>query len=183
MNDYKMSVMKNFNFLFSVAIALVTSCLIACRDGASSSSDHPTLGADDSLCVIQEPGFKMNVILPKTLLADEPQKIVYNQNLGHLEVSIGDKFDFQLIDDSIDVDVIKSELQNDQFMSFTFHDVGAGQYDYEAVLPDGNVMSYHYMGLHNIGGSTYFIRTNPESEFTQMQVTRMKKAINSLYTN
>jgi hypothetical protein len=138
------------------------------------------LGSDDSLFVITEPGFGMNILLSKTLLADEPARILYDENLGHLEISIGDNFNLQIIDDSVDVASEKYDLQNDQFMSFTFHNVGDQQYDYHSALPDGSVHAYHYMGQHVLGKSPYFIRTSPDGEYTAMQLARMKKAIASM---
>ncbi len=165
-------------------VSLMAICMIglgSCSDKAGSvEGDGRELGHDDSLFVITEQGFEMSIVLPKTLIADEPAHIDYDESLGHLEISIGDNFNLQVIDDVIDVEAEKSEMQNDQFMTFTFHNVGAKQYDYQSTLPDGKVHAHHYMGHHEIGGSPYFIRTSPDGEFTAMQLDRMKKAIASI---
>lgn len=155
----------------------------SCSDNANSAADDDRiLGNDDSLFVVTEPGFELSIVLPKTLIADEPAHLVYDQNLGHLEISIGENFNLHIIDDSINVEAEKQDLQNDQFMTYTFRNVGDQQYEYESALPDGSVHAHHYMGLHLFGGSPFFIRTSPDGEYTAMQLGRMKKAIESLRT-
>ncbi|MCB0761767.1 MAG: hypothetical protein KDC12_09620 [Flavobacteriales bacterium] len=181
MQDYKSSIMIKPGIFFGYVAVMALALFAACNGQSDGGAADVNLGPDDSLMVISEPGFEMKVVLSKTLLANDPARIRYDQNLGHLEVSVGDHFDLQLIDDSMDVNHIKAELQEDQLMSYIFRDAGTNQLDYEAVLPDGNVLSHYYMGLHSIGGKTYFIRTNPDKEFTRMQVDKMKSAIRTMH--
>jgi hypothetical protein len=159
---------------------MTTSLLLACSGPDAESDSSKQLGADDSLFTIAEPGFEMQLILSKTKLALESVNIEFNDMQGFLEIEMGEYFRLEMIDDSLDVEVIKDELSNHPLFTYDIVDHGNSAFVYHAILPNGQEHSRHFVELKNIDDGYYLVRTAQNGQFNENQIKEMRKAIDSM---
>ena len=161
-------------------ILLIALAYCACNDQPTAVEDQHVNKSNDSTIVISEKGFEMQYAVPKVMLANEKAIADYNDMTGILEVSLGDKFQIDIINDSLSITDLKIDLADDQFFTYKFYDEGENTLTYQAVLPTGDDFYYHFAQTMQIDGQHYFIRSRDGVEFTLKNVKDMREILNSL---
>jgi len=161
-------------------ILLIALAFCACNDQPTSVEEKPEKKSIDSTIVISEKGFEMQFAVPKVMLANEEAIADYNDMTGILEVSLGDKFQIDIINDSLSITDLKIDLADDQFFTYKFYDEGENTLTYQAVLPTGDDFYYHFVKTMQIDDEHYFIRSRDGVEFTLKNVKDMREILNSL---
>jgi len=161
-------------------ILLIALSFCACNDQSTSVEEKPEKKSMDSTIVISEKGFEMQFAVPKLMLANEEAIADYNDMTGILEVSLGDKFQIDIINDSLSITDLKIDLADDQLFTYKFYDEGENTLTYQAVLPTGDDFYYHFVKTMQINGEHYFIRSKDGVEFTLNNIKDMRGILNSL---
>lgn len=164
--------------IYTTLIAAIM--LGACTGSPPADDKDAAKSTNDSTIVIREIGFEMQYIVPKEMLTHEDAIAQYNDMTGVLEVSVGDKFQIDIIDDSLSIADLKTDLANDQFFTYKFYDEGENTLTYQAVLPTGDDFYYHFVQTVKLGEQHYFIRSRDGVEFTLKNVNDMREILNTL---
>lgn len=169
---------KNMRVIYPTLVIALAFC--ACDDQPPTAEENPVKPTNDSTIVIAEQGFEMQYNVPKVMLVHEEAIAEYNDMTGILEVSVGDKFQIDIINDSLSIADLKEELRDDQFFTYKFYDEGEKSLTYQAVLPTGDDFFYHFVQAVQINDQHYFIRSRDGVEFTLKNVKDMREILNSL---
>ena len=179
-NEAMMRRNKNMNMRVIYTTLVGALALCACNDQSPVLAEVTAQSANDSTIVIDVQGFEMQYVVPKVMLAHEHAIAEYNDMTGILEISVGDRFQIDIINDSLSISDLKLDLANDPFFTYKFYDEGETSLTYQAVLPTGDDFFYHFVRSVEINNQYYFISSRDGSEFTLKNVTDMRKILNSL---
>lgn len=131
---------------------------------------------------IQEPGFEMVMEVPEEYLHSEKPEVLFNDNIGLLEVSIGEKFYMEITDSKMDINEFKASLQREQMFDYKISNEDNSGFVFQSFLPDGSEYSTNFIQQFEVEGKIFTAKNKKDKEFSLDQIMKMRKAISSVKT-
>lgn len=159
-----------------MGLALIWASCSTPTEGPPVEEANP----NDTIVAFNHVDFPLQITMNKQVLSNAAPRMELNSATGVYHVEIGERFQINVVEDSVDLDSFKQELLDDQLFLYKFFDEGEGVLSYQAILPTGEDHYYHLAKMCRVDGKNYFIQSSDEQDFTLLQIKEMKQVLASL---
>lgn len=154
----------------------------ACGDGKQEVAD--ALAAQDSTATVLSVDLGPQDIPLFVELGDaatlgvEAPTVVWNEEMGRLELDAGDHFAITIVEESGDLARLKADLDRDMLQKHTMIEEGPGKAVYRSQFPDDELVFVHfYQLIETPDGRAFVVQDNTKGRFNEADIARMAKAV------
>ena len=165
--------MKKLLVAIGVIVLMVwTAC-------TTNSDDVVAEAAPLNQLVIDEPGYKMNIMMPEEYIGRLDKCTSYDHDLGQLNIQVDDKFAMEIKQGTTSLKEMKNNLNNEQLFTYQFSYETPQGFIYQSFLPDGSTYSANFIQLISVGDQKYTVK-NAQGDYSLESIEKMQKAAKSI---
>lgn len=129
---------------------------------------------------INESGFKLQMKIPSEEITKASEEVLYDEDLGELEVKIGNTFDLLIFEDESQMEMVKNEINNHPFYKVEIVIENDSSLLYRYYSEGGSKEQWHIYVEKPSGESTLLIRSSDTEEFSEYESKKMLESALSL---
>ena len=129
---------------------------------------------------INDGGYKLSIEVPNEKLGQGIGEAVYLEDIGELEVRVGQEFDLFILEDQSQLEMIKNELSDHPFYKVEFTVANDSSLLYRQYTENGGEEQWHVYAERNIGSTILLIRSNEAIPFTEYRAKLMLQSALSI---
>lgn len=111
------------------------------------------------------------------MLAADTVAVEWNEEFGHLEVTVGPKFSITIIEGEPEMERLKASLNNDPLRTTTIIEEKPDLIIYRSQFPDDDLVFTHFYQVVRAGDRTFVVESNDQGHFNEQDVRRMVGAV------
>lgn len=169
-----------FIHLLSVATLLIFNSCSNDEQVNQQVEEKPVEANEWTHLEINDGGYKLSIEVPNEQLAQGLGEAVYLEDLGEVEIRVGQEFDLFILEDESQLEMIKNELNDHPFYKVEFKVANDSSLLYRQYTESGEKEQWHVYVERNIGSTRLLIRSNGAIPFTEYRAKLMLQSALSI---
>lgn len=185
----RISIFLPANTIYMKYLSLLSLALLLILNSCGESSDTENTVKEElkiegenewKEISINEGGFRFQMKVPSDEIAGASESIFYNEDLGELEISMGNNFELLVFEDESQMEMIKNEISNHPFYKLEMVIENDSSLLYRLYTEDGSKEQWHIYTEKSTGGGELIISSGTSKNFSEYEAKKMFESAQSI---